>query len=419
MIRIVRLPLILPLLLLAAGCGDRDDNIPAVNTQPFDDSGAFATSLKTCTYNGGDTEECSLQKLSFLGQEFANPTTNDVMSRVLVSHTWMAENFEAALLRLPTDLLTLFRSVTSIVIASDIRPSFYSSNTGAIYLDPDYLWLNLEQRADVSNEEDFRLAFGQDLQFVMPWRYVKNGQNIRANFNNVNNRSIDSIIEPLAFLLYHELAHAVDYMPADNLASLNLDQSAKTALSQTETHLSYALNNSQGLQSLSLKSLAAVSFLGETATSIQTEILPEDLITEFSPDGATQYYSYSTPREDFATLFETAMISFHFGAVKDTGITNNPGSNANAEDYIVSWGQRGRIAATPIMERAISVTAAVLPEFAAQLESHLRNLPPPQNMLPGEPWIHSLSSTTPSSASSKAQPNGTLIQYLPPDLTPK
>ncbi|MCY4012719.1 MAG: hypothetical protein OXG82_08400 [Gammaproteobacteria bacterium] len=91
------------------------------------------------------------------------------MSRVLVSHRWMGDSLQELLERLPGDVRMLARSLTAIVIASDIRPAYYWPRTGALYLDAEYFWRTPEERAKdvaiVGTEGDARgvavVAWGQ------------------------------------------------------------------------------------------------------------------------------------------------------------------------------------------------------------------------------------------------------------------
>ena len=73
---------------------------------------------------------------------------------------------------MPSYLLPLFRSIRAVVIANDIRPAYYSASRGAIYLDPDFVWLTPEEGAVVSDEPDYRSKFGVDLQYRFHWRLV-------------------------------------------------------------------------------------------------------------------------------------------------------------------------------------------------------------------------------------------------------
>ncbi len=124
-------------------------------------AGKYSAVLQDCVYSKERRESCLLKRLPLLGQEIANPTVEDIMARTLVSHSWMSERFRQFLQLLPADALKLFRAVTAVVIASDIRPALYQSTTGAIYLDANNLLLQTDTQetvATVSTTPDFRVG---------------------------------------------------------------------------------------------------------------------------------------------------------------------------------------------------------------------------------------------------------------------
>lgn len=371
--------------------GERDSNPntplrdPVVDVFPYIAQTRYAPALKPCTYQGANTDECNLQRLPFLGQENSAPDIDAVMQRVLVSHQWMGDNFRSVLVTLPDDLLLMLRSVTAIVIASDIRPSFFRPGTGAIYLDADYVWLTAAQQAEISQEEDFRSGFGNALQVALPWRFVKDNSSVRLRpaATGTGVRSLGSLEIPLAFLLYHELAHAVDFMHPDRFGTLQDSRSPNYYRRFTSELSSNELASRYPLQSKLMSDLATVSFAGETATPSQIALQPPAVSEEFTPDGAITYYGYSTIREDLATLFDTLMMSYHFGIEEEIAVTNNPEPGAAAGAYIISSGQRGRISDTAVIERAAWVVGAIYPGEAADVETHLRDLPAPRVLREG------------------------------------
>ena len=357
-----------------------------VNTFAYRPGSSYASVLRECTYAGDSTRACTLGTLPFLGQDAANPAIEDVMQRVLVSHDWMGENLELALQQLPADLLLMLRSITAVVIASDIRPAYYDPSTGAMYLDADYLWLTPAQQADVSDEPDYRSGFGDALQFAMPWRYVRNNERLGIRLNPDGSRPLEQLLPILGFLLYHELAHAVDFMPPDKMARVSMGLTVENAIT-SGAFLSTSWANTYPLNSGVIRDLAQVSFRGETATAAQQALLPNDLVADFTADGATQYYAYSTQFEDFATAFETVMMNFHFGYAKDTGITTNEDTS---NDGIIAWGQRGRIGEQNTNTRARAAVQALYAGDLSAVEQFLSALPAPLDMTPGDSWGQSL-----------------------------
>ena len=111
------------------------------------------------------------------------------------------------------DIKNLLRATTAIVISYDVRPSFYWAATGAIYLDAENFWLTPQERDTINEAPDFRADFGSDLQFVMPWRYVKDNAYASHNYSNSARvtRTPAEALYRLTSLMYHELAHANDF----------------------------------------------------------------------------------------------------------------------------------------------------------------------------------------------------------------
>jgi hypothetical protein len=362
-----------------------------VSTYAYQDS-AFSDALQSCVYSNQLTQSCSLGRLPLIAQTTETPDINDIMNRVVVSHDWMAERFEQFLQTYDelNDFKNLLRATTAIVISSDVRPSFYWAATGAIYLDPENLWLTPQERDTIDKAPDYRSGFGNDLQFVMPWRYVKD--NDYASFYYPEDqrvtRELSDIRYRLSSLLYHELAHANDYFPASEWLTYSdsssvLEAALDNAPESTQFAAIYPLSSEQML------SLARVSFHGEQASAEQMAYQPSDISVFFKNDHASDYYNYSDKREDYAMLFEELMMASRFAVYRDVAVTNSPsGDNVTARDYIVEWGQRIRIAQSDIKPRARYVTNRILPEFDA--DSALAALPQTIEMVSGNNWVENL-----------------------------
>ena len=124
--------------------------------------------------------------------------------------------------------MRLFNGVTAIVIGAQVRPSFYYALTGAIYLDADNFWLTAAQRDVINEAPDFRSDFDRDLMYSGVWRYTQNNQNIFLAFPATSriSRDISYLLAEAGWLLYHELAHASDFMPPAARPTLNSSLSA-------------------------------------------------------------------------------------------------------------------------------------------------------------------------------------------------
>lgn len=378
---------------------------PIARTFSYQPNSPYKSILRDCVYSNQLQQSCTITQLPLIGQE-SNSGKQQILDRLLISHQWMGENFEYFLdnLDADSDFATLLQSVTAIVISYDIRPSFYWVATGAIYLDPNDLWLLAEERDTINEAPDYRSGFGNDLQFLMPWRYVKNNQYtsyITPRSTRVN-RTPAQMQPDLSSLLYHELAHANDFFPR----SIHHDLQGPTLLDDYETRnsqqllISDQLTAKYPLNSAEMASLANVSFRGESATAQQKSYIPSDISSFFSADTASDYYAYSTRREDAAMLFEEAMMSHRLGIQRDVAVTDKP-DTVSAETIKVDWGQRGRVGNDSLQNRAAFVINEIFPEFDAT--TLVKNLPQPIPMTQGATWSENLAiSPTPKNLVNRA-----------------
>ncbi|MBY6190421.1 hypothetical protein KUV22_08325 [Microbulbifer agarilyticus] len=356
----------------------------------------YRDALAQCVYSNQLTEEslCSLRTLPIIGLTSNAPTVDQIMDHVAVSHDWMGERFERFIRELDPydDFALMLRSVTAIVISSDVRPSFYWSLTGAIYLDPDSLWLTPSERDLINEQPDFRSGFGSDLQYVTPWRYVKNNSYAFPFYPSYlrETRSFFDLEVDLGSLLYHELAHANDAMSQAKIqGGLALDD-----IFFNQAYNSDFVNPSvtavNGMTSQELYDLAGVRYRGDQATLVQQSYTPLDVANFFFPDSANAFYSYSSPWEDTAMLFEETMMSLRYGIERDVAVTNSPFNPTSADDYVVAQGQRGRIGSELIRPRASTAVQGLLPEAWAAADDHLRGITPVA-LCAGEGWGQNLS----------------------------
>jgi hypothetical protein len=361
----------------------------------YNDDSPYKANLPHCVYSNSLTSSCSLSTLPLIAQDAQSNTPNidTIMDRVVVSHRWMGDRFKEFLTNNDpnNDFKNLLRATTAIVISYDIRPSFYWAATGAIYLDANNFWLTPQERDTINEAPDYRADFGNDLNFVMPWRYVKKNDYASASIPGSIRASRDSNagLYRLTSLMYHELAHANDFFPSTEWASHSLQSRILDAAISTDFE-SDQLSISLPLQSQTMRDLAQVSFAGVAVNELQKSYLPYDIQAVFSPDAATDFYAYSSLREDYAMLFEELMMQKRFNVYRDIAITNQPkGDNVYASDYIVTWGQRGRIGEENIKPRVLFSANRVLPEFDSA--AALSNVPAPIQMINGDNWIENLS----------------------------
>ncbi|MBD1390441.1 hypothetical protein IC617_13450 [Neiella sp. HB171785] len=399
----------LPLMLLAA-CGggggsstssdNNNDNNSGPSTTlasiyPYQDS-AYSGVLNDCVRAYQDELSCFVDVLPPLGIGDDDVTIEDIMSRVVVSHDWMGQRFERFLQQASPSMIAMFEPLTAVVIAFDIRPAFYHPLTGAMYIDPAFLWLSPAEYASIDDSPDYRSGFGNELALDTGWRYVNSHGNYitTSNFSDGNDsRTFDDIIPGITNLLFHELAHANDFLPPDIRNELLLplgddsffdviDQvfADKQSIQQRVTEPFPLINNT-------LKTLASVLFGGEDASNNLLQLSAAEAGQMFAIDGASDMYNYYTSAEDVAMLFEEAMMSYSMAALRDVAFLNN--DNDNYCDQTIGWAQRGRIGEFQVNSRAQMVVSLMLPEQAEQVNAHLADLAPAQVIPSGLQWCDS------------------------------
>ena len=333
----------------------------------------ITNTLINCTVLVTEDNLCSFNQIPLLGMETSAPTVDQVMDRVLVSHDWMAVRMREVFNEMPPELLLIMRGITAIVISYDIRPSFYWSGSGAIYIDPDRLWLTTAEQQTIDPAPDYRADLGNVFLFTMPARYVANGDTDLRSLN----RDLSSISMRLAGLFYHELAHANDYYPPGRLASI--DRTVPMYLATSANGLpSNLLQGTFPLTSVLMDRLAGVSFRSETVRLADQSLTAEDIAAEFPLDVANDFYSYSSSREDLAMLFEEVMMYYSYGLDRDVAVTDLPANLESCSQLRVAWGQRNRVAQTNILPRATLILEALLPELAAAVTLQLDDVVPTQ-----------------------------------------
>ncbi|SDI85223.1 hypothetical protein SAMN04488540_103275 [Ferrimonas sediminum] len=364
---------------------------PLAQVRAWNPASPWRSALERCVYStqlaGSNT--CRVSELPPIGQQTHQPSVSEVMNRVVVSHPWMGDAFKAFLEQRDSqsDFRRLLASVSAVVISYDIRPSFYWVATGAIYLDPSDLWREPWQQASINEDPDYRSGFGNGLNYLLPWRYVKDNQYASTFYPSYleASRGFDQLEGDLASLLYHELAHANDFFPVDTLDAISADTLLQEYYDRSASGqlVSDQLTNSLPLSSSQMFELAKVQFQGETASAIQKAYRPSDISGFFSQDRANDDYNYFTPREDLAMLFEEAMMSHRYGILRDVAVTDKPDA-VSGDTIIVDWGQRGRIGEPTLLPRLDLVVRQILPSLDP--DTLIDSLPATLPMTPGQTW---------------------------------
>ena len=420
----LQIKLLIALLACSAltACGGGSSNgatslFPDDDPHPYDTSGDYADVLVDCVILEDLQEHCSLDTLPLIGMETDSPTIDDIMSRVVISHQWMATRFEQALAELPPDILLLLRATTAIVIDADIRPAFYTTETGAIYLDPAYLWLTSDELATINPQEDFRAGFDDPLKFRSLHRYVKNGSYVYPHGLLEENatKSVNDVVLLSGELLYHELAHANDFLPPDTWDQLDRTDTVLEAIIANEANfVSGRLYTFDPLQSEILRSLGEVMYEGRDPNAQDLAITAEEVGEEFELDNANDHYAYANARpysfEDSAMLFEETMMKYHFGIDRDIAFTAAPTDPRYCDGYTIGWGVRNRVGDTDVKARAQLVASEILPSASAEMSLFFQDFPLPQLMTSGTNWCNSINMAAPSGNVLQK----TRLQILPP-----
>ncbi|MFX4228517.1 MAG: hypothetical protein ACFHHU_11745 [Porticoccaceae bacterium] len=366
-----------------------------------DSSSPYADDLSNCLNPENESISCTLDTIPLLGQTSSIITPQAVLEKTLVSHQWIAERWEALLPLLPDDLLQLMGSLTGVVIGADIRPSFYTTQSGAMYLDAAFFWLSNAEKADIDTEPDFRSGFGSDLQFITLTRYIRDNDYAWRSYslNGTDERNLEDLVEPLSSLLFHELGHANDFFPKSSFGSLN---NSNSVLSEGDrlasSRVSSALVNFSPLTSELLVDVAQVLFQGATATDPILELATEDVAAEFSVDVANDDYAYTNQFEDLAMLLEEVMMNYHFGIDRDIAYIDRPATESSfCVDYPVRWGQRSRIGDPGVKARARYMLQVMLNQ--TDVSEYIDDLDEPVPMVNGNDWCQNINlSASPVSA---------------------
>jgi len=365
-------------------------NIIATNDMfVFNQNSSFKRAVESCVYNNQLSSTCRFGVLPLIGQTTDNPSVDDIMDRTLVSHQWMGERFKQYLSQsdVGPDMLKLLRGVTAVVISYDVRPSFYWAATGAIYLDADNFWLTPEERDTLNEQPDFRSNFGSQLNFLIPWRYIKNNQyypNRSYPSGLRESRTFADLEADISWLMYHELGHANDFFPPNSLGRLTANDDPLSVFRNNGTN-SDILNVRFPLRSDVMHQLAQVSFAGETPNATQRAYNGDDLVDFFRSDISPAYYAYLNEREDYATLFERFMMSLRLGASADVAII----TRQDNPDLIVSWGQRNRFNHPDLQARVRFAVERVLPELG-NVAALQEQLPTPISMDITKGWFENV-----------------------------
>ncbi len=369
--------LLIVLTLLLCGCFGGDDNeytgcinssdyqdFECINLKDFKNADGESTTesqtIANCTILSSTDSPCDLNTLPFIAAESTTPSKAQIMSRLIVSHAWMAENFSAMLDNMPPDMYNLFASVTAIVIHDEIRPAFFWSDTGAIYIDPYYLWTTEAQYNTISLDPDYRSDFGDELNFISLTRYTKNGA---YAFATGNDRSETQTLYALSAVLFHELAHARDAFPVSVIvAPLGSSTPANIETAHHNQRISVTLEQDLPLQDATMFDLADVMYQGSNPSAYLISLSASDVGAFLEADVANDDYAYSSIYEDTAMLFEEVMMKIHYDIDREmVYATPLNDDQSSCDDFSFDWTYINRYADVGVIPRVTYVVDGLLP----------------------------------------------------------
>ena len=401
----------------AAPAGALFDSTQRVH--PYRQAAAYAPVLARCAYDNslyyresGDNL-CTSSTLPLLQTEAgigAIPSVEQIMGRVLVSHDFLGANFEQFLRTQDVngDFRRLLAAATAVVIGSHVRPSYYTPGTGAIYLDAGYLWLTPAQLDVVNSVDDYRVAFAAALNFRTLGRQVRDNAYARRTISywDRESRQQSDLLNDLGPLLYHELAHAADFFPTTDRTLIGTRSVWDNLIPRlvARTLASDVLAQQYPLRSVPMKALGQVLFQGATATAEQKAYTAAQVGAFFAADVASDEYAYAinegdNSREDLAMLFEEFMMGYRHNIRYDVAYTNLYPDTVHADDMVVEWGERGRIAEAGIKPRVKLVVQRVAPWIDPAM---VDELPAPLLLRTGVTWAGNLVQPGPTTNSASA-----------------
>ncbi|CCN68599.1 hypothetical protein [Vibrio nigripulchritudo] len=343
-------------------------------------SSTLSNDMLECVKLYKKRESCSLDKIRPIGVEkLGDISLSDIQSRLVVSHSWMADSFINALKNInDQDFLNLFKPLNAIVLSYDVRPSFYHTYTASIYIDPRYLWRNKAEWDSIYSQDDFRSGFSSDFTYDSANRFIYPGSKqyvtYSNTFNSMNNawRESHHIAPGLFRLLSHELAHANDYLPPAYLPQVGDNGTILSAMRDNGNKIHAELQSAHPLTSSLLLEAAEIAFHGKSITDRVRNSTGQIAGSEFKPDGAADFYGYSTNREDVATLFESYMMYKKYGAISDVAFISIPKTKEyTCNDWKVLWGERHRLADDNVRIKTIFVAQRLLGKSESEIVANM------------------------------------------------
>ena len=279
------------------------------------------------------------------------------------------------------DLLLLSKSITTIRLRLDIFNAHLNVVRASANIGGSYLWTTLEEKraVDIAAESSHDL-----LLFYSRQRLVKDNQGIYSSGGGA--RTIDDIVVSLASVMAHELAHAADFIPPQEIEGIPRNWTPGIVLSNTpiqDIRVATVLDTKYPLKSLPLLDYAQVIYDDADAARLSAYSAAE-MGEWFDADGAITLYGYSNIVEDVATLLAATLEKLHFDLDNDSAFIDKA-------DDTVAWGARGRLGDPQVRVRAQLVAEHLLPRSDPNAwKTFFDGLPPSTPMETGCSWADNL-----------------------------
>jgi hypothetical protein len=329
--------------------------------------------ILSCTLTTSESSRCSFEELDFLIKN--KPLTiSAIHERVIATDAWMQNNFKTLLAKMPNAMLALFGSITAVIIHPSVEFGFFSPSNGALFISPKLLALTQAEK-NTAIERHNALFFCQKPR---PWpyhyysRYLltdktafddqlatdKTWRNV-PDFNSQQLSLIDQSTYALASVLFHELAHANDFFPADALTFRNQYSSPAQWLKQNDLSITESLliTNSSNV----LKDAAKTHFEHKQPTDLLTSTSIESMALEFSRHPISDLYGHLAPAEGMAILFEEWAMKVFFNLDREVAFIEpiNP-EQQGCSNLIFHQGQINRLLDNERLSKATNIAKSLL-----------------------------------------------------------
>lgn len=305
------------------------------------------TTFNRCITGNADPDVLATCRLPYV--EVAGVPRDDqvetILSSTLISHEWQKERFRSFLLKTRPEIISMMSCVKGVAISSDIRPSFYYSPSGAIYLDARYFAATPEEAGTVSTNPDAREQnFDQiDLLFF--------------TIDTVKPKTAEEArYLDLESLLAHELAHACDFKAAvvnGNYLSDALPETPENAVYQ----------------------LAQWLYFGDASAKEKlAKYTPAEIGKSYEESPIVDIYGYGNQFEHLAMIVQNHLAFEFDGNNRIDLLTDNPKENQNIREFPIYWGMTGKFCQPQLFDQGREMTAKTVP-MAIDFQKTLADCP--------------------------------------------